>query len=72
MQFESNLFFLTGLKNKRRITDIDLVAAEAYMTFNTTTIDKETFLHALLAYHFFTGCDSISAFCGRGKVKANY
>ena len=42
------------------------------MTVNTTTIDKETFLHALLAYHYFTGWNSISAFCGRGKVKADY
>ena len=55
LQFESDLFFLTGLKNKRRITDIELVAAEAYMVSNTTTIEKETFLHALLAYHCFTG-----------------
>ena len=30
----------------------------------------ETFLKALIGLHAFTGCDSVSAFAGKGKIKA--
>ena len=33
-------------------------------------IDKSKLFKSLLGYHCFTGCDSISAFCGKGKIKA--
>lgn len=36
---------------------------------NLNYCDKEEFLNPLLGFHCFTGCDSTSAFGGRGKVK---
>ena len=61
---------LTGAKNSRRIIDIKRVADaffDAYCEFHT--IDKSKLFKSLLGYHYFTGSDSISVFCGKCKIK---
>ena len=62
---------LTGTKNSRRIIDIKRVADAFFDAYcETDTIDKSKLFKSLLGYHCFTGCDSISAFCSKGKIKA--
>lgn len=54
------VYFETGKKNKKRL-------------INITEIGKhysEKYCKALLALHAFTGCDTTSAFKGKGKVRA--
>ena len=69
LEIDAHLYFITGTKEKRRIIDIEAVADYAYNSINTTDCEKSVFLDALVGYHCFTGCDSISAFSGRGKIK---
>ena len=67
----TDLYMLTRTKKSRRIIDIKRVADaffDAYCEINT--IDKSKLFKSLLGYHCSTGCDSISAFCGKGKIKA--
>jgi hypothetical protein len=69
LDIRGELYMLTGTKNARRIIDIKAVAEEIHNSLNNTGCEKRLYLQALLGYHCFTGCDSISTFCGRGKLK---
>ena len=42
-----------------------------YISEHTNTSDRpeEVFMQALVGLHSFTGCDTVSAFAGKGKVK---
>ena len=62
------LFILTGINEKRRFIDLHAVG-DVFIKFNRTDCTKDKFLNALLGFHCFTGCDSISAFASRGKIK---
>ena len=53
------ILFETGKGNKKRIINVTKIA-EKYSQVNCA---------ALLGIHAFTGCDSTSAFIGKGKVK---
>ncbi|XP_071822275.1 uncharacterized protein [Apostichopus japonicus] len=55
----TRLFFSTGVGNKKRIIDVSQVA-------NNVGTD---ICSALIGFHVFTGCDSVSSFYGKGKVK---
>lgn len=54
------LFLKCGTKTRRRIVDIRKVAA---------TVGTDV-CRALIDMHAYTGCDAVSAFAGKGKVKA--
>ena len=54
------ILFKTGKGNKKRIINVTTIA-EKYSQVNCG---------ALVGIHAFTGCDSTSAFKGKGKVKA--
>ena len=54
------VYFETGKKNKKRLINITGLA-EHY---------SDEYCKALLGLHAFTGCDSTSAFKGKGKVRA--
>ncbi len=54
------LFQKCGTKTRRRIVDIRKVAA---------TVDIDV-CRALVGMHAYTGCDAVSEFAGKGKVKA--
>lgn len=56
-----------GLKS--RIIDLSLVVNSLEMQLDPG-IDKNCFLKALIGVHTITGCDTISAFSGKGKWKA--
>ena len=65
----ANLYFLTGIKSSRRIIDVSKVADYIFDTLKRCDVSKEVLMESLIGFHSFTGCDTISAFAGRGKVK---
>ena len=65
----SDIFFLTGVKNSRRTIDISAMAENIFVTLNLCEASKEMIMESLIGLHSFTGCDTTSAFAGRGKVK---
>lgn len=64
-----NLFMLTGTGDNKRIIDLNLACEEYFSRINNADYSKQMFLQALPGFHCFTGCDSTSAFSGRGKIK---
>ena len=46
------------------------VADKAYQSIDLENCGKSVLLDTLVAFHCFSGCDSMSAFTGRGKIKA--
>ena len=69
LSIDAHLNFLTVVKDKRKIIDIEAVADKAYQSIDLESCEKSMLLDTLVAYHCFTGCDNISAFAGRGKIK---
>ena len=59
-QISGNMYIQCGTKNRLRHIDITKVGQ---------SLGEET-CKALQGLHAFTGCDSVSAFSGRGKVSA--
>ena len=57
--FTVNLYFLTGVGNKTMILDLKKVASHL----------GQSICSSLIGVHIFTGCDSTSAFYGKGKKK---
>ena len=58
-----------GRGARSRIIDLSLVVISLEMQLDPC-IDKNCFLKALIGVHAITGCDTISAFSGKGKWKA--
>lgn len=56
----AKLYFLTGTKDKHRMIDLQVIANALGPNLSA----------ALIGLHSFTGCDSTSAFYGKGKEKA--
>ena len=69
MAITANLFFLTGVRNSRRIITVTNVAEYIFNTLKGCDVSKELLMKLLIGFHSFTGCDITSAFAGRGKVK---
>ena len=69
LSIDAHLYFLTGVKDKRRIIDIKTVADKAYQSIDLESCERSMLLDTLVDYHCFTGCDSISAYAGRGKIE---
>ena len=65
----NNLFMRTGCRNNLRIIDIEAVK-ESLLEDIPENVTDEQVLAALPGLHDFTGCDTVSAFSGKGKVKA--
>ena len=66
---DAELFFLTGVKSSRRVIDVDKISDDIYEDLNSCEISKDIVMKSLIGFHSFTGCDTISAFAGPGKVK---
>ena len=69
MEFDCQLYLKTGTKSRKRTIDINAVAQCVNRNINKTDRDKDTFVKALLAFHYFTGCNSTSYFARKGKLK---
>ncbi len=69
-ELESHLYFKTGTKNKSRIISIDEISRQASIHANKLGVSKEEYKKSVLGVYCFTGCDTVSAFAGKGKLKA--
>ena len=65
----ANLYFLTGLRNSRRIINIRGVIESMNQNLNLCGSRKESLLGVLVGFHSFTGYDAVSAFNVWGKIK---
>ena len=66
---DANIYFLTGAQNSKRIIDVNKVADQFMLSSNPCKVSMEMLMKSLIGIHSFTGCDTVSAFNGRGKVK---
>ena len=58
----------TGVKSKTRIVSLEGIKDSLKTRYEVTDVNQAS--KALLGLHGFTGCDTISSFAGKGKVKA--
>ena len=63
-----NLYMKTGTKGKVRIVDLEAVKEACKNSLQNTDVDEV--FNGLPCFHAFTGCDTVSGFAGKGKVKA--
>ena len=66
-QIRNSLFIRTGTQNKTRIISLGKVKESLAIRFDVEDIEQAC--RALLGLHAFTGCDTVSAFSGKGKSK---
>ena len=67
IQIPGKLFIRTGTKSKARIISIEKVKQSLMLRCDLQ--DIELLSKSLVSFYSFTGCDTVSAFCGKGKVK---
>ena len=63
------VYMMTGTSQNKRFININKVINDIYENKNKTLCTKMSLAKALLGFHCFTGCDTISAFAGQGKLK---
>ena len=61
-------YIKTGKESSSRIIDLTKVNSKLQSTVQSP-IKLNDFLKSLPGYHAFTGCDTVSAFAGKGKAK---
>ena len=66
-ELPTNLFIRTGNKGKAHIISIEKVKQSLSLQYDVN--DMELGAKSILSLHAFTGCDTTSAFCSKGKVK---
>ena len=66
---DERIYFLTGVKNSKRIIDIKAVRENFVTSMNVCNATDELFLASIIGFHSFTVCDTVSTFSGRGKAK---
>ncbi|KAG1676717.1 hypothetical protein GQR58_014141 [Nymphon striatum] len=69
-ELHCHLYFKTGTGNKSRIVSIDDVSSQANIQANKLGVSNGEYKRSLLGVYCFTGCDTVSAFAGKGKLKA--
>ena len=65
----ANLYMKTGRKGKTRIIDIQAVK-KSIENLKSDELETCNILEALPGLHAFTGCDTVSAFSNKAKIKA--
>lgn len=64
-QMSCELFVKTGVKDKTRIISISRIVQQLHSKYNIENTTETT--DAVLGFHAFTGCDTVSAFWRKGK-----
>ena len=62
-----NLYMKTGTKGKVRIIDLEAVKEACKNALQNTDVGEV--FNGLPGLQAFTGCDTVSAFAGKGKIK---
>ena len=63
------LYMLTGTGSKRCIIDMNAVGDDIFDNQNQANSSKNEFPKALIGFHCFAGCDTLSWFAGTTKLK---
>ena len=66
-EFLGNLFIRSGTKNNTAVISVEKIKESLMLCYdlhNSKILSK-----SLLSFHAFTGCDTVSAFVGKGKLK---
>ena len=63
------LYMPTGTGSKRRIIDKNAAGDDIFDYQNQTSSSKNDLLKGLIGFHCFMGCDTLSSFAGRAKLK---
>ena len=66
---DGRIYFLTGVKNSRRIIDIKAVGENFFTSINVCNAADELFLASIIGFHSFTRCGTVSTFSGRVEAK---
>ena len=66
---DGRIYFLTGVKNSRRIIDIIAVGENFVTSMNVSNATDELFLASIIGFHSFTEYDTVSTFSSWGKAK---
>jgi len=66
-EMNGQLFMLTCTGNNRRIIDVSV--CKLYASIDEANCTKDQVMKALLGFHCFTGCDTVSSFARREKLK---
>ena len=64
-ELRSNLFVRTSTKAKSRLISMNKIKPSLGSLYDLDDINMA--VKAILGLHAFTGCDTVSAFCGKGK-----
>ena len=67
----STIYFHTGVGDKERTMSIPEIKEKLQLQLGNsdTTVSIDDLCRALIGLHAFTGCDSVSAFAGKGKKR---
>ena len=65
------IYFHTGVGDKERTISIPEIKEKLQLQLGNsdTTVSIDDLCRALIGFHAFTGCDSVSAFAGKGKKR---
>ena len=63
------IYFLTGVKNSRRIIDIKAAEENFVTSMNFCNASDELFLESIIEFHSVARCDTVSIFSSWGKEK---
>ena len=69
-QINTSIIFNTGTRDKTRMIHLNEVKENLSKRFTTDMFDIDQFSSALLGVCAYTGCDTVSAFSGKGEIKA--
>ena len=69
-QINTSIIFNTGTRDKTRMIHLNEVKENLSKRFTTDMFDIDQFSSALLGVYAYTGCDTVGAFSGKGKIKA--
>ena len=62
-----SIFVKTGFKNKIRILSTERILENLKRKYNLTDVEEAA--SSIVAFHAFTGCDTVSAFWRKGKKR---
>ena len=63
------IFFKTGVKDKSRFINMTRIKEKIEILTADMEYSADDLCKALLGFHAFTGCDTVSSFAGKGKSK---
>ena len=67
---DANMYRKRGIKDNRRLISLSKIKSYVNQNINCCKASQGMFVDGLLRMHTLTGCDTVSAFAGKGREKA--